>query len=269
MDHIFFSPHADDAVASCGGTIAQLVMGGKEVSIRTLFCGEAAPPFSPAAEEFHRLWGDPKNVTRLRRAEDEAAAARLGALLCFGDIPEAIYRRDQRGDWLYKEAAQIFSARWPQEDELVPKLIREARECFKLSEARLYFPLGVGCHVDHLVVFAAGQTLLREGFDVVFYEDFPYAFKSSERQQRLVALPNLNCVTVGLHEREMLAKVEAFSYYRSQIPMLFGTYHNMAVEFLDYAKSVSGPDHLFGERFWFDARIGNPFHEHGNVPAQN
>jgi LmbE family N-acetylglucosaminyl deacetylase len=259
MDHIFFSPHADDAIACCGGTIAQLLATGKKVMIETLFCGEAVPPFSPAANELHKLWGNPKDVVRLRRAEDEAAAARLGILICFGETREATYRCDRHGNWLYSELDKIFGVRHPEDDGLVTKLIKEIRTRFSLSKTRLYFPLGIGFHVDHLIVFEVGQAFLLEGYDVVFYEDFPYAAKKSDYQQRLAALPGFKCVTIGLSERDMLAKIEAFSYYRSQIPMLFNNYPNMPVEFIEYAKAVGGSSNSFGERLWFDARVCNPF----------
>jgi hypothetical protein len=57
----------------------------------------------------------------------------------------------------------------------------------------------------------------------------------------------------------MLSKIEAFSYYRSQIPMLFGSYSNMPVEFIEYAKAVGGSDHPFGERIWLDERTHELF----------
>jgi hypothetical protein len=258
MDHIFFSPHADDAVASCGGTMARLVSEDELVTIHTIFCGPPVRPFSPATKELHRLWGDPKDVTRLRRAEDAAAAARVGASIGFGDIPEAIYRRDQHGNWLYVELDEIFGARRCEDDGLPARLAEEIRASFNVSKARLYFPLGIGWHVDHLIMFEAGQGLSLEGYDVFFYEDLPYAAKDSDRNGRMAALAHFQREIIRLGEVDISAKIEAFSYYRSQIPMLFRSHSNMCVELIDYAKGVSGSNDCFGERFWFDARTRNP-----------
>src|SRR5437764_2009359 len=97
MHHLFLSPHLDDAVLSCGGTIADLVAGGEDVSALTFFAGQGVPPFAPLATELHACWGSPPDVVKLRRAEDVAALARLGASALHEDVPDAIYRRDQDG----------------------------------------------------------------------------------------------------------------------------------------------------------------------------
>jgi LmbE family N-acetylglucosaminyl deacetylase len=263
MRRIVFSPHCDDAIACCGGTIAQALVAGDPVTIFTLFCGPATPPFSPAAEALHKIWSAPEDIVRLRKAEDEAASARLGASLLFGDTPEAIYRRDRKGIWLYHEVSSIFGMRHPEDNQLVARVSETIRSRVSLAQARLYFPLGIGRHVDHLIAFEVGQALLLGGHDVVFYEDLPYAMKRADYQRRLEALPNFRSFITNLSERDMLAKIDAFSYYRSQIPMLFDNYSNMPVEFIDYAKGVGRPDHPFGERFWFDTQMGNHFHERG------
>jgi LmbE family N-acetylglucosaminyl deacetylase len=263
--HIVFSPHCDDAIACCGGTIAQALAAGDLVTVFTLFCGPVALPFSPVAETLHKIWSAPEDVVRLRRAEDEAASARLGASLLFGDTPEAIYRRDPEGVWLYEQLSGIFDKRRPEDDRLVAELVEEIQSRVSLSWARLYFPLGIGCHVDHLIMFEVGQVFAREGHDVVFYEDFPYAAKRADYQRRLEALPDFRSFTTKLSEHDILAKIDAFSYYRSQILMLFDNYSNMPVQFIEYAKSVGRPDYPFGERFWFDSRIGNPDRERSGL----
>ena len=259
MNHLIMSPHADDAVASCGGLIAHCLAAGEGVTVYTIFCGQASPPYSPGALELHRLWGDPRDVVRLRRAEDEAAAARLGANLCHGNFMEAIYRRNGRGDWLYPDIDQIFRARHPHDEPLVAELVESVESQFDSFESRLYVPLGIGEHVDHQLVFEAGNRFREDGKDVVFYEDFPYTARPSSHERRMAALDRLSAATVILGEDELLAKIEAFGYYRSQIDMLFGDARQMPVAFIDYARTVAGRDGRFGERYWFDEGRENPF----------
>ena len=250
MHHLFLSPHADDAIACCGGTIAQLVAQEQTASIYTLFCGTATPPFSPVATALHDTWGKPKDVQRLRRAEDEAAAARLGVPLAYGDVLEATYRRDPHGQWLYTDLAAIFGTRHPADDALLPHLTDTIRQRIPTRATRLYMPLGIGQHVDHLLLFEVGQALSRAGYAVAFYEDFPYALQKAAYQHRLSAVSHLQATVVSFGEAALLAKIDAFNYYRSQIPMLFTSYANMPVEFIAYAKAVAGAPGTFGERFW-------------------
>ena len=252
MYHLLLSPHADDVVASCGGIIAQLVAAGVGVTIHTIFCSPVPPPYSPGAVELHKLWGDPQDAVRLRRAEDEAAAARLGVQLCHGNFAEAIYRRDPQGDWLYPEVERIFGVRHPHDEALVSELAHEIEMSFDLSNTRIYVPLGIGSHVDHRLVFEAGNSYRKAGHDVIFYEDFPYAAKQLNHAQQTASSEKLRAATVTLSEDDLLAKIEAFSYYRSQIDMLFGDNNAMLSAFIDYARSVAGRDGRFGERYWID-----------------
>lgn len=259
MNHLILSPHADDAVASCGGLITRLVAAGDDVTIYTIFCSPVAPPYAPGAIELHKLWGDPQDVVRLRRAEDEAAAARLGANLISGDYQEAIYRRDSHGDWLYPEVDRIFGVRHPHDEALVAALAQTIETRFDVSNTRIYAPLGIGSHVDHLLVFEAANSFRKAGSDVIFYEDFPYAAMPSSNAQQLTSLEKLHAATITLRENELLARIEAFSYYRSQIDMLFGDNKEMPVTFITYARKVAGQDGRFGERYWIDQERDDPF----------
>jgi hypothetical protein len=81
---------------------------------------------------------------------------------------------------------------------------------------QLYAPLGIGRHVDHLLVFEAGSLLLARGFSVLFYEDFPYARHQQEYERRLAELPGWEPQLQRFGERALRASIDAFGYYRSQ-----------------------------------------------------
>lgn len=251
MNHIIISPHLDDAVLCCGGMMAKFIAAGDSVTMQTIFCGLVQPPYSPLATGFHNKWGNPKNMVRLRRAEDMAAGAKLGAEVVHGNRVEPIYRKGMQGQWLYHEVADIFGERHPEDDYLVEELLAEFIGRDDISESKLYFPLGIGHHVDHIVVFDVGMALLEQGFDVQFYEDFPYTIQKDNFAVRRSELPGFEPVIIPLTQDELNAKIEAFLYYRSQVPMLFKEFERVPEVFMSFGRSVSQDGELFGERLWF------------------
>jgi hypothetical protein len=58
----------------------------------------------------------------------------------------------------------------------------------------------------------------------------------------------------------MNAKIEAFLYYRSQVPMLFQTFNNVPGVFMNFGRSVTEDWQSFGERLWFDPEF-DEFHQ--------
>lgn len=256
MIHLFLSPHSDDAILSCGGLLHQLASRGERASIVTLFGGVCQPPYPLYVEQMHQLWGSPHDIARLRKAEDEAAAARLGVdLLVLTEHLIACYRRAPAGDWLYPDLNSLFGPVHPPDGDLIPALQRSLEMHFDLSRCQLYAPLGVRLHVDHLIAFNLAMQLQTESkaAPVIFYEDFPYASHKDALAERVDQLPGLSPTHIPLSQEELRAKIEASSYYRSQIPMLFTTHANMPVEFIAYARLVGAnvtPALPLAERCW-------------------
>src|SRR5437773_7157487 len=94
-DHIYLSPHLDDAALSCGGAIARHANAGARVLVVTL-CTAAPPagPFSDFANAVHQSWGlAPAEVIGARLREDDLALARLDADTYRAGLLDAIYRR--------------------------------------------------------------------------------------------------------------------------------------------------------------------------------
>src|ERR1700694_5818976 len=82
--HIFLSPHLDDVVYSCGGTLGVQVSAGLRPLVITVFGGAPTTPveFSPFALETHRKMGfrqDAQAAIATRRREDAAALDYLHA----------------------------------------------------------------------------------------------------------------------------------------------------------------------------------------------
>jgi LmbE family N-acetylglucosaminyl deacetylase len=220
---VFLAPHYDDVALSCGGTVALLAEQGRSPAIVTCFGGGPDGPLSPFAAFQHRWRGlADDEVLALRRAEERAAAAALGAEPLWLDLPDAVYRGDR-----YLSDEQLFGSLHPDDAELLPRLrtaLTERLAAAGVAPAWFAVPLGIGNHVDHQLVRHLGHALRREGWTVWAYEDFPYS--TLERGSReLTALARQHAAgdswiqPLAAHQLEK--RIAAVECYRSQLKVLF------------------------------------------------
>ena len=122
--HIFLSPHYDDAALSCGGLIAQLSAAGEPAVVATLFGGKPDyDQLSPFARMIHGRPLASEDPIDQRRAEERHALALLGAESRQGDYLDCIYRQDAtQTRWLYASEAALFGPVDPADDALVDEL---------------------------------------------------------------------------------------------------------------------------------------------------
>jgi len=112
---------------------------------------------------------------KLRDAEDQVACAIVGAYRKDLDFLPAPIRASSYTDW------DSIIGRIPESDEdLGDRILRSLSESVTLASDAVFFcPLGIGNHVDHRIVNAVGKTLIAEGANVIFYEDFPYCIRAA------------------------------------------------------------------------------------------
>lgn len=222
--HVFLSPHYDDIALSCGGTAALAARGPGEADVALIFGDHPDPdqPLTDFAASMHRQWGmDASSVIAGRRAEEAKASEILGSRDLFLPFRDAIYRGDR-----YTSDPVLFSR--PAEDEAdLPRQIAEAAGLSGPADSavRVYAPLGIGFHVDHQHAFIAGLRLAREGWEVWFYEDLPYALRDGAKDRRLAAIGTM--VKSGpLVDVEPVwtEKIDAIMAYPSQLSTIFGDY---------------------------------------------
>lgn len=214
MNYLFLSPHYDDAVFSCAGTMFQLVQSGASVTMLTIMAGSPTEPLpdTPVLRANHSRWQAGDNPVLARRAEDEAAAAILGVNTQYYDFPDCIYRTAQ-GQALYPSEESLWGA--PHAEDNVRQFLQEQSI---LNYDAIYAPLGVGSHVDHQIVRDWALALMRQGQMVYFYEDYPYLRDKEKLQAGLNYFQtNLRAINTVLTEASMQAKIQAMSAYRSQI----------------------------------------------------
>lgn len=240
---VFLSPHLDDVALSCGGLVWDLAQHGDHVHIWTLMSG--FPPdeaYSEFAQRNHLAWGKSgRKAIVMRRAEDRAACDVLGAWPRYFEIPDAIYRRNlSTGEFVVRDNQELFS-RQPEEDlvrEIAAGLAREIP-----SEATLVMPMGLGRHIDHRAVRAAGEMLPGAHF---YYADYPYILRDFERAnvdgETWQELPR------NLNKEALCAWQDAVLCYTSQLSSFWRDEEETRLALNNYLAGGGG-------RFWQKSKV--------------
>ena len=249
--HIYLSPHLDDAVLSCGGTIARHIAAGQQVLVITVCAGmpPAGTPFNALAQELHAAYGsdDAWTAQELRLHEDATAMEAIGADFMWLDFLDSIYRMPEA----YVSDPTIFGRLVPNDPlsaDIADFMDALHKRC---PDAIVYAPLGVGNHVDHQAVFGAAKTLALAKHSVTFYEDLPYAARragSVDRRLEVIGgklVPNVIDIDATLAR-----KLSAIDAYVSQVERLFGDSNAMIAAVTSYAENVREGDYTYGERLW-------------------
>jgi LmbE family N-acetylglucosaminyl deacetylase len=236
MRWIYISPHLDDAILSAGGLIYDQVRAGMDVQIWTFMCG--FPPdktLSPFAQALHQRWGvgsaGAAAMIDTRRAEDLKAADMVGAKTVHFNFLDCIYRRGKNGDWLY---TNVFVA--PHEDDGgLPAQLAESMSASLQPADQLVCQLGLGSHLDHLLVRRAVELLRRP---ILYDADIPYLFNAPEElaPKTLGMKPKLYPITdLGLQ-----AWQNAVAAYESQLGGLFKSPADMRAQIQQYGLAQGG-----------------------------
>ena len=200
-----------------------------------------------------------------RRLEDERYAYYAEGAVVFLDLADAVFRG-------YEGDAELLGT--PREDDAAPVAILR-REIARLEPQKVYFPLGVGGHVDHQLIRDVGLALLKEptswvmpGPDwagiVSFYEDFPYAWWNDFRYLAdlgggLAGLPaDVSVVPEFADISESIEwKISGISIYASQLDRLFGGLKPMAEGVRSFGRREAGLGGIpgFAERYWASTRL--------------
>lgn len=252
--HIFLSPHFDDAVYSCGGTLGVQVSVGLRPLVITV-CGGVPEHslLSTFAMYVHRSMGfsqDARTAVQTRRQEDAAAMELLGVDYLWLDYPDAIYRGTPA--YYPREGlligGEVNAGDRRVDEELAGLLVSLSR---RLPDTVWYAPLGIGRHVDHQIVCSAADRLTHLGAKVNLYEDFPYV---TRRQQALIErLGELgNSLEPGLVEMsEMLhLRQSASAKYASQTAANFGEESTLFKTIESYTHSIRPVETVHLERYW-------------------
>lgn len=199
---LFLSPHLDDVVLSCGLLLARAASAGPS-TVATVFSAAAPGPHTRAARSFIRNWApaDGEDPFARRRSEDTEVISAVGAHPVHLGRCDALFRTSQARAralrWAGVAAPELVH-RYPTywldiargrvakaERHLAEELAEEIGELRTRLGAEIVFcPLGVGRHVDHLLVRAVGALL---DCRVIYYSDFPYSVKTAPESSFLAS----------------------------------------------------------------------------------
>jgi hypothetical protein len=140
------------------------------------------------------------------------AAEIVGAKSVHFDIPDCIYRRGPDGEPLYVD---IYAQPHEAESHL-PGQIAQTIAPHLQPEDRIICQLGVGEHVDHVIVRQAVEQL---NHPVMYTADVPYLFWKPEQLSPLVA--GMKESQQAITEAGLNVWIEAVLAYESQIDALF------------------------------------------------
>lgn len=206
---------------------------------------------------------DALDVTETRKVEDERYAWFVQSSVVWLDLPDAVFRG-------YEGDVELLGA--VREDDPAPVDILRA-EILRLEPQMIYFPLGIGNHVDHqlcrevgLEMLASPRRWVMPGPDlpgmVTFYEDFPYAwwgdFTGPSGLDGAFDLPG----GLSLEPRYsdisevMEQKAAGVRLYGSQITRLFESDQAMLDDLAGYHARIAlaGGVEGFAERYWSAVR---------------
>lgn len=252
------SPHLDDAVLSIGAGLAQVAQDGAEVTVYTAFAGTMPPPYSPAAQRMHTVWGfaPDDDAPHHRRQEDIAALNHLGVDHRHGRFLDSIYRRLPSGQWLADHVAGgqklAISEQAPASDgELVAAIEDDIKSIIdEVDPTLLVTCAAIGGHPDHEAARDAALFAARaNNIPIRLWEDLPYAVFTSDEVELPQGFrrgsPDFSSVDTELWTR----KVEAVKHYPSQLLILDGPGKNMFGRLDEHARATS-PHGGRGERTW-------------------
>jgi LmbE family N-acetylglucosaminyl deacetylase len=234
MHWIYISPHLDDAALSAGGFIFDQIQSGNLVEIWTIVCGFPPPgKLTPLAHVIHSQWGteSAEETIRLRRDEDIKAADILGATAVHFDVPDCIYRRGPDGDPLYLD---IFVQPHKAEANL-PNHIAETIAPRLQPDDQIICQLGVGGHVDHILVRQAAEQLNRP---LWYAADIPYLFWHPEKLNSFVS--EMQASLHPITEAGLDAWIGAVLAYKSQLSSLFDSPEKVEEKIYSYYSEKNG-----------------------------
>ena len=238
MRYIYFSPHLDDAILSAGGLIYDQTQAGHSVEIWTFMCGfPDGTELTDFAKHLHELWGtnSAEETIRVRRAEDQKAAAMIGAKAVHFDFLDCIYRRGKNGEFLYPDT--IIGSN-PAEADL-PAQVAQTMIAWLKPDDFIITQLAVGGHVDHLVVRNAAELLHRS---IEWIADIPYLLNDPDDLAPKTA--GMKDSTQPVSEAGLKVWQDAIEIYASQFSTLFDSPEIMRQKISGYWAERKGI------RFW-------------------
>jgi len=231
---VIYSPHFDDAFLSLGGYLGYCY-SLKRISVVIIF-GRSNRIYKQDVSG-----GLIEHASAIRAGEEAGNIRRINAELIIFDNEEAVLRGYQRrndctGGYPIDVDDRLDAATRETVYAQISAMVRHHRDALHL------FPLGIGGHVDHVLVrdVTVGEPALESS--IAYYEDLPYAFRSNAKLDFASEMSSLLLpVDIG-------AKVAFVSSYKSQQATKW------IDDILSYMSSIGGLPGSHSERIWLPKR---------------
>lgn len=237
---LFLSPHLDDVVLSCASFITSLIKKKHNVLVLSIFTKSTAEKNTKFTKNYLKKSGftNEINFFRFRHKEDKKALNFLKCQFKHLNFTDAAWRQKINLSLLETFLLKIYpftSFIYPRDKDIFSGKIKDNIKYLKNIEIRikkiikqfnnysLFIPLGIGKHVDHLIIKKIGEQLNN---NVIYYEDFPYNYDFSQKYYKKNLI---NQITKKEHLKIILkeeninwkTKVKAIKFYKSQFRVLF------------------------------------------------
>lgn len=158
-ENVFISPHDDDVPFSIGSALLNGYFAH----------GIVITVFSVTNCTIDDSDNNIERVTELRKNENKSFYNSLNNIKIYYidrlDAPLRLGVTDER----------VFQSVSPESDKVEAECLSAAIMNTLCDEGVIFAPLGLGGHVDHVLVHNAVCSLAQLGYPVIFYEDLPYA----------------------------------------------------------------------------------------------
>lgn len=206
--YIILSPHSDDVAFSLSAFIINNNL--KDTHVLTLFSRSTCTVKNEVT--------DVEIVTRIRKKEDEQffKLCKSKVELFYFDFLDAPIRLNIKEE-------NVCSSYNSTLDESLLNKIEYALLDLTTNDSIILSPLGLGRHIDHLLVRDVAFRLLQSNYKVGFYEDLPYAGTITLLETKTIINQintdyNLNLKPAILNSNMTIdEKVRTCSIYSSQI----------------------------------------------------
>lgn len=182
----FISPHLDDAIFSAGDLLATLSKSSHPVSVVNVFTAPPPAALTLSAKAFLRQCQAESGASlqAKRVTEDSLVLSRLGIVPTNLNLPEALWREKNHALYnIFPELGAVYPTyRWhiskgsvSPSDAPFLKALSKKLAAIVPKNAYVLAPLGIGNHVDHIVVRDACRAVFGK---VGYWADFPYHLQS-------------------------------------------------------------------------------------------
>jgi LmbE family N-acetylglucosaminyl deacetylase len=250
---VFIQAHSDDCILSCGGLFSQMYLKKRSyMRISSVFSEYSILGFP----FLNKISLTDKTYTEIRKKEDQYALTFINGIIEYFSFNEAL----KRGIKFPIIKTGIFKKDYEITKQIVEIFIKKISKIKKL-----YIPMGIGWHYDHLLIYNIINYLFsayNKSVEFFLYEDFPYADnKRFDYWKRIEEINNqffIEPIYITLDNQDLELKIQMINCYKSQFfgktlkewkSEVIAYHHSIAIE-SKYIHKINIKDSNMCERYW-------------------